>query len=131
MAWDIQLDAETGDLVFNGTRDLAPVVGDAILRQRISTRLKVEYGSFIFDTSLGSRLHGLLGSGVPRTDQNIKSLIMDALEAMTDITVLDVIVTRPDTRTIAASILYEYNSNASPYSPDLSPQAQTTILLPG
>jgi hypothetical protein len=130
MAWDIQLDHETGDIVFNGTRDLAPVVGSEILRQRISTRLKVEYGSFMFDRTLGSRIRGLLGSGVPRTQQNLKSIIMDALEPMDDITVLDVIISYPDSRTVAASILYQYNNNTNLYSPTMTPQAQTTVLLP-
>jgi len=131
MSWDLQLDPESGDFVFNGSRDLAPVVGDAILRQRISTRLKVDYGSFIYEPALGSRLRGILGSGVPRTENNIRSLIMDALEPMDDIIVTDVVISYPDNRTIQATVMYQVNDNTTPFSPTMTPEAQATILLPG
>lgn len=131
MAWDIQLDPETGDFVFNGARDLSPVVGSAILRQRISNRLKIDYGSFVYEPALGSRLRSILGSGVSRTERNIRALIMDALEPMTDILVTDVSISFPDTRTIQATIIYQSNDNAYPFSPVMTPESQATVLLPG
>lgn len=131
MAWDIQLDPETGDFVFNGARDLSPVVGSAILRQRISNRLKIDYGSFVYEPTLGSRLRSILGSGVSRTERNIRALIMDALEPMTDILVTDVSISFPDTRTIQATIIYQSNDNAYPFSPVMTPESQATVLLPG
>lgn len=131
MAWDIQLDPETGDFVFNGARDLSPVVGSAILRQRISNRLKIDYGSFVYEPALGSRLRSILGSGVSRTERNIRALIMDALEPMTDILVTDVSISFPDARTIQATIIYQSNDNAYPFSPVMTPESQATVLLPG
>lgn len=131
MAWDIQLDPETGDFVFNGARDLSPVVGSAILRQRISNRLKIDYGSFVYEPTLGSRLRSILGSGVSRTERNIRALIMDALEPMTDILVTDVSISFPDARTIQATIIYQSNDNAYPFSPVMTPESQATVLLPG
>lgn len=131
MAWDLQQDLTTGDLAWNTNLDLAPVVGEAILAQRIATRIKVDYGSYVFDRTLGSRLRSILNLGVPYTPQNVQMLIYDALQTMNDIVVTGVDVVRNGTE---LDVTVSYQSvlggiNVGVAETDI--EQQTTVTLPG
>lgn len=119
MAWDLQLDLQSGDLVFNANRDLASVVGPDTLTQRIHIRLLMERGSFLFDETgtLGSRLNRA-GLRLPMTQAKvgITALIREALAPMNDITINSIVVETPDdpNSTITDSRLVKATINFSP-----------------
>lgn len=117
MAFDLQVDLSSGDLVFDAKRDLAGVEAENLIKQRIHTRLTIERGTFIYDRTgtLGSRLFSMLGIGIPRNSDSLRMLIEEALQPMDDINIQSVevfsyndgtdIVTDP--RKIAANIKYQ------------------------
>lgn len=117
MAFDLQIDLSTGELVFDAKRDFAGVQAESLIKQRIYNRLKIERGTFIYDRTgtLGSRLASILGSGIPRNESSLRMLIQEALDPMTDINITDIEVFTygdgsdmvTDMRKIAAKISYQ------------------------
>lgn len=128
MAWDLKIDPATGDLTWDTNLDLAAVSGIEILRQRISTRLKIELGSFIYNTDLGSRVRSIFQMGIPNTDQNLEMLVRDALEPMDDIIVTDIAITHPDPRVSQVSIYYQPVTAVG--TSFMTPVEQATVLFP-
>jgi phage gp46-like protein len=109
MAWDLQIENTTGDLVFSPSHDLAGVYGEGLLRQRVSMRCKVPRGSYLYDYDgdfgsdlyLVSRSPSLAQAGVAR------AAIMDALQPMADeIHIDDIDISVTDQNQLQASILF-------------------------
>lgn len=100
MTWDLRIDLETGDWLFDGKRDLQDVSGDALVLQRIHTRLKIRRGSFAYDRSgkLGSHIINLIRAGVPSARENLEQMVRDALDPMEDIQVTEISITLPEDR---------------------------------
>lgn len=96
--WDLALDLQTGDLVFNANLDLASVVDYNVITQRIHTRLFIERGGYIYDDSgrLGSRL-GTIGLRLPmdKSHEILPGLVREALEPMDDIIITEIEVHDP------------------------------------
>lgn len=92
MSVDLALDNITGDLLASPSNDVAIYRGDAVVAQRIRTRLLIPVGSWQLDEtgSLGSRLHDLLREPISRVLTELPLVVKEALEPMTDINVQDV-----------------------------------------
>jgi len=86
VAWDMQLEGETGDLVFSPARDIAGVSGEEILRQRISIRCKIPRGTYLYDETgqLGSNLHLIPRSPSVGQVQAVEAAVVEALTPMAD-----------------------------------------------
>lgn len=86
MAWDMQLESVTGDLVFSPARDYAGVSGEEILRQRISIRCKIPRGTYLYDETgqLGSTLHLIPRSPSVGQLHAAEAAVMEALAPMSD-----------------------------------------------
>lgn len=86
MAWDMQLEGATGDLVFSPARDFAGVSGEEILRQRISIRCKIPRGTYLYDETgqLGSTLHLIPRSPSAGQVQGAEAAVLEALAPMSD-----------------------------------------------
>jgi hypothetical protein len=98
MAWDMQLEGETGDLVFSPSRDIAGVSGEGLLRQRVSLRCKILKDSYIYDEdgSLGSILHLVPRSPSAAQIEDAKGAVISALGPMSgeiSVTNVDITVT--------------------------------------
>lgn len=89
MAWDLAIDAETGDWVFNPARDILAVTGNALTRQRAVTRIRIPRGTFQYDRSkqLGSRLYLVSKYPSARALTEAPALIREAFSGVTDIAV--------------------------------------------
>jgi len=110
MAWDIQLESETGDLVFSPARDYAGVSGEQILRQRISIRCKIPKGTYMYDVdgTLGSTLHLVPRASSEIQLQNAQAAVMDALAPMSDeIDVQDVQVEKKPNNTLQVNVVFQ------------------------
>jgi len=86
VAWDLQLEGATGDLVFSPAHDYAGVSGEEILRQRISIRCKIPRGTYLYDETgqLGSTLHLIPRSPSVGQIQGAEAAVMEALAPMSD-----------------------------------------------
>lgn len=83
MAWDIQQEGVTGDIVFSPARDIAGVDSDGLLKQRIIMRCKVPRGTYLYDLDgdFGSTLYVRAPGFQPNA---VKDAVMEALMPMTD-----------------------------------------------
>lgn len=92
MAWDLALDADSGDVIFGPSRDLLGTTGSGLVEQRIIVRCKIRRGSFVYDenNTLGSRLHEITRFDSGRQLREAPALVQEALEPMGDIRVLGV-----------------------------------------
>lgn len=108
MAWDIQVDSLTGDLMFSPIRDLAGVAGSDLLKQRISLRCKIPQGSWIYgDDSLGSTLHLTHNTPALGQPESVRGAISDALAPMSDeIQVTSIDVFKTEQNQLQAEILF-------------------------
>lgn len=87
--WDFRRDGETGDWVFAGNRDFMGISGDDLTKQRITIRTRIPRGEYIYDKTktLGSRLYEALRWPNERALRDAPSMIEEALEPMSDISV--------------------------------------------
>lgn len=85
MSWDLAL-SPNSDLIFAANLDWQFVDGDALLNQRIITRLRMVRGSWMLDRSslLGSHLNEILSEPLTQGAVDIPALAMDALSPMDD-----------------------------------------------
>jgi hypothetical protein len=90
MASDLAIDWNTGDLVISPTKDLSLRTGQGVVDQRIRVRLRIPYGSWDINPSLGSRLPDMHRMPDSRARQTAELVVREALEPMTDIVVQDV-----------------------------------------
>jgi hypothetical protein len=91
MAYDLAL-ASNGDLIFAANRDLLGVSGTPQIEQRISLRIKIPRGSWVYDEDqrLGSRMHRALQQSPDRAMVEIPIIIREALDDMDDIAIGEV-----------------------------------------
>jgi len=89
---DIAFDNVKGDVMFAPSNDVAIYRGDAVVAQRIRTRLLIPVGSWQLDQTgvLGSRLHDLLREPIERVLSELPLVVKEALAPMDDISVEDV-----------------------------------------
>lgn len=115
MSWDFILDRKTGDWVFDGNTDSMGVDGDELIRQRIFIRMKIPRGTFIYDTNktLGSRAYQALRFSSERNIRDLPSIVFEALEEMTDISISNVDVTA-DEETQSARVTVHYKNIVLP-----------------
>lgn len=111
MAVDIAFDNTIGDLLATPGNDVGLYSGEAVVAQRMRTRLKIPLGSWILDPtggSLGSRLYDATRMPVSRAIGEIPMIVKEALLPMTDIRVEDVLVEidANSANTIGFTVLY-------------------------
>jgi hypothetical protein len=110
VAWDIELEAETSDLVFSPARDIAGVSGEQILRQRISIRCKIPRATYMYDVdgNLGSTLHLVPRISTPAQLEAAQGAVMEALEPMSDeINIISVDTVKTEDNTLQVSVNFE------------------------
>jgi len=108
LATDLAIDYNTGDLIVSPNSDLSVRTGQGVVEQRIRVRLRVHYGMWDVDPSLGSRLYDMLRMPDTRAQQTAELTVREALEPMTDIIVHDVSVSidEDDSRKVNITITY-------------------------
>ena len=110
MAWDIQLESVTSDLVFSSASDIAGVSGEEIFRQRISIRCKIPRGTYLYDETgtLGSNLHLVPRSPSLAQMQEARAAVIEALSPMSDeITVIDVTAEKTEENTLQVNVNFQ------------------------
>jgi hypothetical protein len=85
MAYDLAI-SEFGDLVFGANKDLAGTSGVDLIKQRISLRLRLVRGEWVYDEdkTLGSSLHNLFSMSAEQSHTAIEPLVREALRPMDD-----------------------------------------------
>lgn len=91
--WDLALDGDTGDIVFDAKNDLLGISGPQLTNQRILIRCKIPRGTWVFDETgnLGSRLYEITGTNAEASIQEARADVQEALAPMEDVSVNDVI----------------------------------------
>lgn len=123
MAWDIQLESMTGDLVFSPAHDIAGVGGEALLRQRVSMRCKVPRGTYLYDTDgdFGSQLHLVPRSPSPAQIEEARNAVNEALEPMRDeISIRDIVIGVTELNQLQVDVVFSAIST-DPDVPTLDP----------
>lgn len=99
MPIDFALNPRTGDWVLTGNMDYQNVSGVALVSQRITVRLKIDRGKFIYDRTgtLGSRLRSAgTRQQRDRVLNELKLYVEEALEPMNDIEIKDIQIDQPE-----------------------------------
>lgn len=109
MAFDLAL-SEHNDLIFAANRDLLGVGGVELVEQRVKLRIKMERGSWVYDTNqdLGSNVHRALGKVYDLAASEIPTWVRQALEPMEDIQVHEVQLRQPSGDSQLAEIVVSY-----------------------
>jgi len=89
---DLAIDYNTGDLIASPTHDLDVRTGVGVIEQRIRVRLRVWYGEWDINPTLGSRIHDVMRMPSWRALTEAELAIREALEPMTDIIVQNVAI---------------------------------------
>lgn len=100
--------SDHGDLIVAGNRDLEGISGTNLLDQRIVIRLKIQRGSWYYDTdgTIGSFLFRVLGSD-PNAALEVDTYVREALRAMPEISVEEVQpVWNEDTKALTITVAY-------------------------
>jgi hypothetical protein len=122
MPWDIAVDGETGDWIFDPARDILAVSGIALARQKIITRLKIPRGSFVYDEdgTLGSRLAELARGNVQVALAETPRMVREALADMPDISIKNVYayISEDDSSKVVARVEYAPALEEFPDNPD-------------
>lgn len=90
MSWDLAI-SEHGDLILAGNRDLSGVSGPNLTDQRISTRLIVHRGTWVYDEegTFGSELYQAIGKP-PDSALEIDALVRNALAPMSEVAIEEI-----------------------------------------
>jgi len=109
MAYDIAL-SELTDVIVNASRDLAGISGDALINQRIKTRLKIERGSWLLDDNgtLGSMIFAYFGDPMERFEDRLPDVVRQALENMTEIQIDNIDVSQNGSWQVLVEIAWSY-----------------------
>lgn len=128
--WDLAIDGETGDWIFDPTRDILAVSGIALARQKIITRLKIPRGSFVYDEdgTLGSRLAELSRSDVNEALSEATRLAREALVDMPDVVINDVSAYLAEDSTNNVVVRVEYSPVLEEF-PDEPDQEQDLDII--
>lgn len=108
MAFDLAL-TELTDLSISAARDLAALVDeDAIINQRIKTRLKIERGSWVLDDTgtLGSLISAYFGNPMDKFIDRVPDVIRQALEEMDEIQIENVTLSQSGPWQVLAEIVW-------------------------
>lgn len=109
MAVDLMIDfTNAGDLVVTPGNDVALVSGQAEVEQRMKVRIKVQFGTFMLDPTLGSTVLGLLRSPTEMVLTQLPLVVKEALATMDDVQVIDVptALDPVDVRKVHYSVVY-------------------------
>lgn len=111
MPVDLAIDPNTRDLVISPRSDLSLRTGTEVVKQRITTRLRIPAGEWALDPTdglLGSHMKTLLRMPVFQIVTDAPRVIREALEPMEDIIVHDVSVVpdAKDSRKLIVSLRY-------------------------
>jgi phage baseplate assembly protein W len=107
VSWDLAL--AKGDLVISGSKDFSGISGTDLLNQRISIRLRLHRGEWVYDEgdTLGSQLHQLVGAPQQQVVQVATAYVRNALREMGDeISVDSVEAQTPTERTVTLAVYY-------------------------
>lgn len=97
MSYDLAI-SEQGDLIITAHRDLAGTSGQALIEQRMKTRLRLHRGEWLFDTTqtLGSQLFTLSGLPQEKAQAYVDAYVREALRDMDEISVDSVQIAATD-----------------------------------
>jgi hypothetical protein len=107
MAWDIQVENETGDLVFTPSHDYAGVEAEALLRQRVSLRCKIPRDTYMYagEDQLGSTLYQVPRNPSQAQEEDAYAAVTDALSPMSsEIDVQTIQLSKTDNNSLQVEI---------------------------
>lgn len=87
MSHDLAIDYNTGDLLVSPSMDVDVRTGTGTVEQRIRVRLRVWYGEWDIDPTLGSRIHDVMRMPEFRAIGETELAIREALEPMDDVSI--------------------------------------------
>lgn len=108
MATDLAIDYNTGDLVASPTKDLSLRTGVGSVEQRMRVRLRVWYGEWSLNPTLGSRIHDVMRMPGWRALTEVELVIREALETMTDVRIQDVVVVQDEKDVRVINVVIQY-----------------------
>lgn len=89
MAFDLMI-SEAGDLIVSAAKDIQGLSGTYLIDQQIKIRLKLARGSWLYDPTLGSDLHSLMGKNFDSVEAQIEAYARVALEDIEEIVITQV-----------------------------------------
>lgn len=129
VAYDLEIDGTTGDLVFAPSRDLAGVSGSALTKQRILIRCKVPRATWLYDSdgTFGSDLYKISNAPGPSQLAQAPALVHEALMPMDDIKIDDVQVGIDSENRLSINVLFsDVNDQVSGVETDAD---DTTVTI--
>lgn len=122
-----------GDVIISPSNDLVGKSGIDLINQRISIRLRLHRGEWLYDEndSLGSQLYRLIGVDPARASQLAPAYVREALRGMEDEIQVDDVHVVYDAHSITLSVIYRVLNDSNGAAEGTAEQVEISIPFGG